>query len=325
MDPRVSIIVPCHNEIRFIRAFLDSVAQFERPEGLMPEVLIADGCSTDGTRELLDEFAAAHYWLRVIPNPRRIVSTGLNLAIKAALGDVMVRLDVHATYSPDYVVQCLKVLEETGADNVGGAARTRPQGYMQDAVAAAYHSRFSTGGALFHQPDHEGPVDTVTFGCWHKVLFEEVGLFDEDLMRNQDDEHNLRITLAGGTIYQSPRIRCWYETRSSLAALFTQYRQYGYWKVAVIHKHGRVASWRHLIPATFVGSLGLLAVSALFSHWARLAFCAASGTYLAAVLVASLLICIPRKVTLLAVMPFVLATFHFSYGLGFLAGLLRKR
>ena len=325
MDPRVSIIVPCRNEIRYIQAFLDSVAAFDRPDGLMPEVLIADGESTDGTRALLDEFAARHYWLRVISNPRQIVSTGLNLAIKAALGDVMVRLDVHATYAPDYVVQCLRVLVQTGADNVGGAARTQPKGYMQEAVAAAYHSRFSTGGALFHQPDYEGPVDTVTFGCWHKSLFDEVGLFDEDLVRNQDDEHNMRITLAGGTIYQSTAIRCWYETRSSLRALFTQYRQYGYWKVAVIRKHKRAASWRHLVPATFVGSLGLLGFTALFSTWARMAFYAASAAYLAAILVASLLICVPRKARLLPVMPFVLATFHFSYGLGFLGGLLRRR
>lgn len=325
MEPRVSIIVPCRNEIRHIQAFLDSVAAFERPEGLMPEVLIADGESTDGTREALNSFAASHYWLRVVDNPGRIVSTGLNAAIGMALGDVIVRLDVHATYAPDYVVQCLAVLETSGADNVGGPARTRPQGYLQEAVAAAYHSRFSTGGALFHQAGYEGPVDTVTFGCWRKEVFAEVGLFDEELVRNQDDEHNLRITRAGGTIYQSPQIYCWYETRSNLTALFSQYWQYGYWKVAVIHKHGRAASWRHLVPATFVGTMGLLALAAFISDWARLAFLAASGLYLVAVVVASAVICLRGRIKLLPVMPLVLATYHISYGLGFLGGMLRSR
>ena len=325
MQPKVSIIVPCRNEMRCIGAFLQSVAAFETPGGALPEVLIADGASDDGTREALDQFALSHRWLRVISNPQRIVSTGLNKAITAARGEVIVRLDVHATYAPDYVVECLRVLDETGADNVGGPARTQPHGYMQEAVAAAYHSRFSTGGALFHNVNYEGLVDTVTFGCWHKTLFDEVGLFDEALTRNQDDEHNLRITLAGGKIWQSPRIRCWYETRSSLRALFSQYRQYGYWKVAVIRKHGRPASWRHLVPAGFVGSVAALAAGALFSPWARLALALAVGTYAVANIAASLLIAIPRKLKLLPVMPLVLATYHLSYGWGFLGGLLRNR
>ena len=328
MQPLVSVIVPCRNEIRYIGAFLESVAAFECPPGAV-EVLIADGSSSDGTREFLDAYAAVHGWLRVIPNPNRIVSSGLNTAIREARGSIIIRLDVHATFAPDYIVECLRVLNETGADNVGGPARTRAHGYMQRAIAAAYHSPFACGGARFHDVNYEGLVDTVTFGCWRKELFDRVGLFDETLIRNQDDEHNLRIALKGGLeggkIFQSPRIRCWYETRSSLPALFSQYRQYGYWKVPVIRKHGRPASWRHLVPATFVGTLTVLAVFAPFSYWARFALVLTGGAWLALSMVATLIICLPRQLKLLPVMPLVLATYHVSYGLGFLGGLLMPR
>src|SRR5262249_21289065 len=148
---------------------------------------------------------------------------GLNRAVRAAKGDIIIRMDVHTEYAPDYVKRCVEVLRGTGADNVGGPARTRAEGYRQEAIALAFHSRFSTGGARFHDPNYDGYVDTVTYGCWRKTRLVELGLFDEELARNQDDELNVRIHRAGGTVYQSSSIRSWYRPRPSLRGLFTQH------------------------------------------------------------------------------------------------------
>ena len=169
-----------------------------------------------------------------------------------------------------------------------------------------------------------GWVDTVTFGCWRKRTLEEIGPFDEALVRNQDDEHNLRLTRRGGRIWQSPRIRCWFKPRSSLRALFRQYYQYGYWKVYVIRKHRLPASVRHLVPAAFVGGLAALAAAAPFSRTAALLLLLALGSYAAANLLASLLACRSfGRLKYLPVLPVVFAAYHFSYGAGFLHGLIR--
>jgi len=316
----VSIIVPCRNELRHVRVFLDSVVAQEFPTGLQIEMLVADGYSSDGTKQILEEYAAAHSWIRVVDNPELVVSTGLNRAIGLASGEVILRMDVHAHYARDYIAQCVAVLFESGADNVGGPARTRSTGNMQHAISAAYNSPFACGGSRFHDVNYEGYVDTVTFGCWHKGIFAKIGLFDEDLVRNQDDELNFRITRSGGRIFQSPRIRCWYEPRATLYALAAQYLQYGFWKVRVIRKHGSPASFRHLIPATFVVSIILALVAALFSKFGIYALFFILGTYFLANLAASLTICRQNN-RLFPAMPIVLATYHLSYGIGFLAGM----
>ncbi len=253
-NPKLTVIIPCRNEADCIEDCLQSVVTQKSP-GREVEVIVADGMSDDGTREILEQFAGQHAGMRIVDNPRRIASTGLNAAIALATGDIIVRLDAHTEYAPDYLQQCRVVLQQTGADNVGGPARTRPRTFWERAIAAAYHSGFAAGGARFHNEDYEGYVDTVTYGCWRKATFDRFGLFDEELVRNQDDEHNLRIIRGGGKVWQSPRIRSYYRPRGSLAALFQQYSQYGYWKVRVIRKHRLPASPRHLVPGAFVLSL----------------------------------------------------------------------
>jgi succinoglycan biosynthesis protein ExoA len=320
-QPLVSIILPCRNEQGYIQASIQSALDQDLPAGEL-EILVADGMSTDGTREHLDRMAALHPRIRVLDNPGRIVSTGLNAAIRVARGEFIVRMDAHTNYAPDYVRQCLDVLRETGADNVGGPMRTTARTYMEKAIRAVFHSRFAVGGARSHQEDFEGWVDTVIYGCWRKSLFERVGLFDEELVRNQDDEHNLRIVRSGGRIYQSPRIRSEYHVRGSLAALFRQYMQYGYWKVLVIKKHQLPASFRHLVPGTFVG--GLVLFGALGFFWPpALWFAIGLGAlYLLAALTLSLIIAGTSRWKFLPVLPLVMGCFHFGYGYGFLRGLL---
>lgn len=330
-EVRVSIIVPCRNEITHIRPFLDSLLAQDM-DGIPWEAIVADGMSDDGTREVLEQYCALHPQVRVISNPGRIVSTGLNAAIRAARGAIVMRMDAHTSYAPDYCRRCIETLERTGADNVGGPARTRARGFSARAVAAAYHSRFSTGGARFHDERYEGWVDTVPFGCWRKSTLERLGLFDETLVRNQDDELNLRLLRVGGRIWQNPEIVCWYSPRSSLSALFRQYMQYGFWKVAVIRKHRIPGSWRHLVPVLFVltnaALLAGMAIGALrgASEWfvsAAALWLAVLAAYTAAVLAASILTARRYGWATLPFLPAVFATYHFSYGLGFSAGLLR--
>ncbi|HEV2522299.1 MAG TPA: glycosyltransferase family 2 protein [Candidatus Acidoferrales bacterium] len=330
--PRVSIIVPCRNEIRCIRAFLDAVFSQELDQIDM-EVLIADGMSDDGTRSILREFEGRHAALRVLDNPGKIVSTGLNRAIREAKGEIIIRMDVHSVYAQNYVRSCVEVLNETNAENVGGPARTLADGHLPQAIAHAFHTPFASGGARFRNPCYEGPVDTVTYGCWRKSTLERVGMFDEQLVRSQDDELNLRITASGGVVWQSSRIISWYRPRSSLVALFLQYFQYGFWKVAVIRKHRRFSRWRNLVPVSclLVGIiLPLCAVAADLSGsaWWRNAFLAEWLTLVSLYFVASFMTAISVAMkegwVFLLSMPIVFATYHLAYALGFLLALFYR-
>jgi glycosyltransferase involved in cell wall biosynthesis len=294
------------------------LAQQQIPGGF--EVVLADGASTDGTSRLLAQAQKNDQRIRVIHNSAQVVSAGLNAAIRAATGEIVIRMDAHTEYAQDYILRCVDALQRTGAENVGGAARTKAETYLQKAVAAAYHSRFSVGGARFHDLDYEGFVDTVTYGCWRKAVFHKFGYFDEELVRNQDDEHNLRITRSGGKIWQSRSIRSWYRPRESLVALFKQYMQYGYWKVRVIQKHKLPASPRHLVPAAFLLVLMLLAAAAFASVPALWLLIWVVGTYALATTVASVEAAWRSELKLLPVLPVVFACYHFGYGYGFLHG-----
>ena len=217
--PAVSLIVPCCNEQDYIESCIRSLLAQDLPVGSF-EIIVADGLSNDGTRNILARLAAEYTCLRLVDNPGRIVSTGLNTAIHAARSKIIVRIDVHTQYAPDYVRQCLAVLQETGTDNVGGPWVAQGTGYMGRAVAAAFQSPFAVGGARGHNPHHIGPVDTVYLGCWPREVFDRIGFFDEELVRNQDDEFNLRLSRAGGLIWQSPRIKSWYHPCASLRSFW---------------------------------------------------------------------------------------------------------
>ena len=320
----MSIVIPCRNETEFIELFLAGVLSQEIPANKEAfEVLVAEGMSDDGTREKIQALASRDPRIRLIDNPERIVSTGLNRAIREASGDIIIRMDVHSEYALDYVARCVAALEQTGADNVGGPARTKASGYVQEAIRLAYRSPFSVGGARFHDENYEGYVDTVTYGCWKKRTLEEIGLFDEELVRNQDDELNLRITRRGGKIWQTPAIKSWYSPRNSIRSLFKQYSQYGYWKVRVIQKHRIPASFRHLVPGAFILFLLVLAVLSLVDLIFFKAMVGCIGLYVVASLIASIYTCSrPERIKFVPIMPVVFAVYHFGYGYGFLRGVI---
>ena len=320
---RLSVIVPCRNERDHVDAFVDAVLAQRLPEGWAMEVLVADGDSDDGTRERLAQRAAADERIVQVDNPRRIVSTGLNACLGRARGEVVARLDVHTTYAPDYLAQCIAALARSGADNVGGPWVAQGHTPMQRAVAAAFQCRWVVGGARSRDTRHEGEVDSVYLGCWPRATFDRFGAFDETLVRNQDDEHNLRIRRGGGRVWQSGAIRSVYRPRASLNHLFAQQRQYGYWRPFVLRKHGQPGSIRQLVPALFVAALGMTAAA---SPWAGpaplLGLLAAYGAYLsiAAVSVAHATPADARA-GVLARLPAVVAAYHVGYGVGTWQGL----
>lgn len=319
----VSVIVPCRNEVRFIEAFCASALAQQLPAGRQLELLVADGQSDDGTRERLQALAAADARLRWVDNPGRIVSCGLNAALAVSRGEVIVRMDVHTEYAPDYVAQCLSVLAETGADNVGGPWHAVPEpgaGPMQQAVAAAFQSRWVAGGARSRDLGFEGWVDTVYLGCWPRRVLAQHGGFDESLVRNQDDEHNLRLTRAGGRVWQSQRIRSTYRPRARWAQVFRQYQQYGYWKPFVMRKHGQPAALRQLVPGLFVAALGLALLPALGGQAGPLiALLSLYGAAVAAMTGAVATSAeLSPEVTLRV--PAVITAYHLGYGLGSLQG-----
>ncbi len=328
LPKRISIIVACRNESKHIRAFIDSLVAQDL-SGFDSEIIVADGSSDDGTRETLAALEAKYANVKVIDNPSRIVSTGLNAAIRSSRGEIIIRMDAHTEYATDYVQQCVETLEKTGADNVGGPARTKADGLLPSAIRAAYHSRFSTGGAKFHDDNYSGYVDTVTYGCWRAETLLKVGLFDEALVRNQDDELNLRIIRAGGKIWQSSEIVSWYRPRTTLSSLFRQYFQYGFWKVRVIRKHRIPGSWRHLIPGVFVAANLILAMAAMcaaisgfqaFSRKVLLLWGALLASYVTSCTVAAWGSARRYGWRLFPYLPITFAIFHLSYGLGFLVG-----
>jgi len=319
----ISILTPCRNEVAHIERFAANVLSQKLPPRSCLELLIADGRSDDGSRRVIRRLARSDPRIRPIDNPDRTTPTGLNRAVIASRGEVLVRMDVHTEYAPDYVAACVATLEATGADNVGGPWKPRGRGAVGEAIEAAFACRWVSGGGKAHDPDYEGEVDTVYLGCWRREAFKRFGLFDEGLIRAQDSELNFRIKLGGGRIWQTPRIRSWYEPRSSISRLFRQYAQYGYWKVATLAKHGKTATLRQLAPPAWLASSAALTVGAAFDPLVAALAVAQWTAYGALSAVTAVRICARRKSwRLLPWLPPVFAAFHAGFGWGYLRGLL---
>src|SRR5687767_3231474 len=255
---RVSIAMPAYNEEHFIEACIASVQAQDYPHELI-EILVADGRSTDRTRDILARLAEADPRIRVIDNPARLQAAALGLLVKQASGDVIVRMDVHCEYAPDYVRKCVEVLDRTGADNVGGAQRAKAKSFFQKALCAALDSPFGTGGVKYRSSDAEGFVDTVFLGAFRRKIFETVGLWDPGAITNEDAELNQRILDSGGQIYLSRDIVVHYFPRDSLKALAKQYFRYGRGRARTLLKLGRFPTLRPLLPFFLVsGATALL-------------------------------------------------------------------
>ncbi len=249
--PFVSIAMPCLDESRFIEACLRSVRAQDYPPELV-EILVADGGSTDGTRAIVARLAAQDPRVVLVDNPGRVQAAGMNAAIRRARGQVIVRMDVHCEYAPDYVRRCVDALARSGADNVGGAQRARARTRFQRALCSALESPLGVGGASYRSDANEGFVDTVFLGAFRREMFERVGLYDPGAVTNEDAELNQRIHAAGGRIYLSRDIVVHYFPRDSFRGLARQYFRYGRGRARTLLKHGRLPSLRPLLPAALV-------------------------------------------------------------------------
>jgi len=323
---RISIIVPMRNEASHVGQLVEDIAAQDF-EGEV-EVLVADGGSTDGSRELLEQAAAsANVDVTIVDNPSRIVSTGLNAAIREATGELIVRLDCHSRYPSSYLSLCARASDETGAWNVGGAYEAVGRTTTERAIACALSSPF--GGVNWTSDlGREGRVDadTVYLGAFRPIAFSEAGLYAEDLVRNQDDELNFRIRRAGGRVVFDPAIRAYYVPRGSFRQLGRQYFEYGFWKVAVMARHRRPLSARSLVPPVFVAAVSTLGTASVASRRARTLLTLTTGVYAAAAVVFGLA-SIRRSRASISLIPRVVAAFptlHVSYGLGMVGALVLR-
>jgi glycosyltransferase involved in cell wall biosynthesis len=318
MQPRVTIAMPAYNEERYIETCIASVQAQDYPRELI-EILVADGRSTDQTRDILARLAIADPRIRVIDNPARLQAAGLGLLVKQASGEIFVRMDVHCEYAPDYVRKCVETLERTGADNVGGAQRAKARSFFQRALCAALASPLGVGGAQYRSADAEGFVDTVFLGAFRRRVFETVGIWDPGAITNEDAELNQRILDSGGRIYLSREIVVHYFPRDSFQSLARQYYKYGRGRARTLLKLGSFPNVRPVIPFAMVaGAAALLAIPPLWPI-APLAFASyALATGAEAVRVG--------RSAGPAAIPLVWAMFpvlHGSHGAGFAAGLLQ--
>lgn len=326
--PFVSVIMPVRNEADFIWRSLGSVLAQDYPHERL-EVVVADGESTDNTRFLIEKLAEkSDVRVRLVANPERIAPTGLNHAIRQAEGEIVVRVDGHCEIAPDYVANCVKHLQEGAADGVGGPIETIGETLTARAIAAAMSSKFGVGGSAFRTAgDEEGEmtVDTVAFPGYRRATLDKAGPFNEELVRNQDDEYNYRIRKLGGRILLTPDIRSKYYSRSGFRSLWRQYFQYGYWKVRVLQMHPKQMSARQFVPFAFVLALIALAVSSFFLPLGGWALGFVLVLYAAAALAAALKATLKSEPRALPLVFLSFVILHISYGLGFLFGLIAFR
>jgi succinoglycan biosynthesis protein ExoA len=260
---RISVIVPMLNEAEHIDGFVDDLAAQDVKADV--EIYVADGGSVDGSPELLEAAARrAGLSLHVRHNPARRASAGLNVCLLEATGDLIVRLDCHSRYPPDYLRRCAVASEETGAWNVGGLFEPVARTTMERAAACALESPFGGHNWARHRKGTERvEVDTVYCGAFRPETFARVGLYDESLAVVEVEDLNLRIRKAGGRVVYDPSIRIWYLPRGSLKSTFVQYYRYGLWKVPVMLKHRQVLTGRSQVPLVFVISLVVLAAASV--------------------------------------------------------------
>ena len=321
--PLISILIPIRNEAAYIQRCLEAVLAQDYPSDRL-EILIADGMSEDGTREILNELLKIHPQINVFDNPRKIVSTALNILFPKAKGEILIRVDGHCVIASDYVRNCVWHLTEDHVDGVGGPMHSIGEDHISKVIAIAMSSKFGVGGSSFRTETGETKlVDTVPFPAYTRLIIDKVGLYDEELVRNQDDEYNYRIREAGGKILLASDINSTYYSRGSLKKLWKQYFQYGFYKVRVLQKHPRQMSPRQFIPPMFVSALILCALLTLIFPWGWLVFTALVGVYLLANLAASTLIAWRKGWKYLWPLPIAFTTIHISYGLGFLCGLVK--
>ena len=314
--PMVSVIAPCRNEAGFIEKSIKTILESDYPAELI-ELLVVDGMSTDGTREIVSKMTEQDNRIKLLDNPQKIVPSAMNIGIRAARGEYIIRIDCHSTFASDYISKCIEVSQRTGADNVGGYMTTLPGAdtAIAIAIAEASSNKFGVGNSMFRLGGPEQKVDTVPFGTYRKKLFDKIGLYDERLARNQDIELNSRIRKAGGRIIISPEIKLNYYNRGTYRGLWQQSFNNGLWNPYTIWLVGSGLYFRHFVPMFFVLGLITFAIGAFcwwFFKWILIGYIL---LYLSVAAVFSIQ-SVQRTKTSVILVLWSFVVLHVAYGLG---------
>lgn len=319
----ISVICPIYNEENRIDSCIRSILAQDYPKEDM-EVLFVDGMSDDRTREIIGNYIQQYPFIRLLDNPKRIAPTALNIGIREAKGDIILRLDAHAKYPSDYFTVLVNKLQNSTADNVGGVCNTLPakDTPICRAIAHAMSSPFGMGNSHFRVgTDHEMWVDTVPFGCFHRDIFDKIGYFDEELVRNQDDEFNGRIIRHGGKILLLPQVVVDYFARDSISKTAKMFYQYGLFKPLVNKKLQKPTTLRQFFPPLFLAGIVIGGLLSFFSTPIMWIYLSVLVLYILSGILAGLR-CTHRLAEILW-MPVVFATIHLSYGCGYWTGLYK--
>jgi len=286
------------------------------------EVIVVDGRSSDRSRELVGGLCREHVNLRCLDNPAAIVPCGMNIGIRNSRGEIIIRADGHNVYPADYIENCVKYLEQTGADNVGGPVSTVPanESFGARLVAAVLTSPFGVGDSKFRIGSTEGYVETVPFGAFRRDLFDRVGMYNEKLVRNQDVELNARIRMAGGKIYQASVLQTKYHPVGGFWELLALTFQTSQWHLFSFSENVCSLGLRHFAPFLFVDAIAAMSLASFFSRSALLSLIALVSLYLLAGACIVSLRGRSAGLALSCILPFACLCFHISYGLGTLAG-----
>lgn len=317
-----SFIVPVRNEEKYIMDCLQSLVEQDYPADKC-EIIVVDGRSSDRTRQIVEGFASRFPSVQCLDNAAGIVPMAMNAGIRAARGRVILRADGHTIYPRNYAATCIKYLEETGADNVGGPCITVPadQSFGAQLVVAVLTNRFGVGDSRFRIGATEGFVDTVPFGAFRRELFDRIGMYNEKLVRNQDNELNARIRKLGGKIYQTPALTTEYHPAATFRDLLRQTFRQSQWHLFSIRENTASMSPRHFAPAAFLIGFLVLALLSPLSEMAFRCLACAGALYLAAAALFSLSKIHQLRPTIVCCLPVAFACFHAAYGFGTLAGL----
>jgi succinoglycan biosynthesis protein ExoA len=322
--PRVSVIVACRNEEAHIEACVHSIVGQDLPPSDF-ELIIVDGMSEDNTRSILKRMAQKYTCIQLMDNPFKVKPYALNIAILVARGQFVAILDAHTEYACDYLSACLKLFEEhPEVSCVGGPIISRGKGMFGRATAAVMSHPAGVGNAKHRLPGYEGYAEGACFPMFRKEIFAKVGLFDESLTRNQDDEFNYRLAISGEKIFISPRVSCTYFVRETPSQLFRQYFGYGFWRVAVLRKHRLPASVRQLVPPIFISLMLTVAfVGLLLPAWWRLTAGALPLLYIVTLLVVGITQRGKSGWRVAVLFPVAAAIMHMAYAAGFVRGLIK--
>lgn len=320
--PFVSVIIPVRNEQNYLDACIRSILEQDYPHEHM-EVFFVDGQSTDSTCCILaryqNRFPSLFY---ILDNPHHTVPYAMNRGIRASKGEFIIRLDAHAEYAKDYISQCVRYLQQTDADNVGGAVITKSKGFMGGAIAQMLSSPFGVGNSAFRTNGKDGYVDTVPFGAFRREVFDKYGYYDERLTRNQDNEMNYRIRKGGGKILMSHDIQLSYYCRNTLRGILKMGVQNGKWNIITLFLCPGAMSLRHFVPFFFVFSLITLPLLGMICPLFWWLLSVEGCCYFLLDLFCSIRCAFKSRGGYFPLLLVLFPLFHISYGLGSFAGFL---